>query len=189
MYIELGQIECLNLISVNVGKCADITQDSLLDFCHHQAQSLQELNIDWCRRVMVDNPEKILRLFGYLAKIRLFSMKGISAHKGMRDCFQQIDENLTDLDISCCDVPSQQMLEGLNANKGIVKTLKNLKMSSFSFHSDDFVRLAPNLANLVSIELRSCHDGVTDQTLQVTVSEKIKKSHIKNNQSLHRCWW
>ena len=79
--IELGRVQDLDLVSINVGKCSDINQDSLLDFCQHQGSSLQVLNIDWCRKVMVDNPPKILALFERLAKIKSLSMKGISAPK------------------------------------------------------------------------------------------------------------
>ena len=98
-FLELGRLSNLELKEINVGKCCDITQDALLDFCQNQGQSLKYLNIDWCRRVMVDNPTKILALFEHLNKIQTISMKGISAPKGTKDCFQHMD-SLVALDIS-----------------------------------------------------------------------------------------
>jgi hypothetical protein len=60
--MEIGRIDGLKLQSVNIGKCSDIAQEAFLNFCSKQ-KSIWSINIDHCRRILVDKPATSLSLF------------------------------------------------------------------------------------------------------------------------------
>ena len=94
---EIGSIAGLNLKRISVGKCHDINQASMLQFCREQ-QNIEHLNIDYCRKILVDNPASCLSLFeAWSRKLKHLSMKGLSSPRGMKGCFEQLDhlESLT----------------------------------------------------------------------------------------------
>lgn len=163
---DIGRLNELKLKSVNVGKCSDISQEALLDFCRHQPL-LESLNIDYCRKILVDNPATCLSLFETMsAKLREFSMVGLSAPRGIPSCFEQLD-HLRALNISECDIPSSHVVQGLIANKGVRNSLQVLRMNSFGISSpDSMLTLAPDLISLTRLELKNCHEGLNDSVLQ-----------------------
>ena len=163
---EIGGMDGLDLKSINVGKCLDIGQEAILQFCQRQ-QNLVDINIDYCRKILMDNPATCLSLFGTWSKsLRHLSMKGLSAPREMKNCFQQLDR-LKSLTVAECDIPSTHILEGLQYN---VQHLSFLNMNSLAISCpQSLVDLAPSLSSLSHIELRNEHAGVTDHVLQAII--------------------
>ena len=179
---ELGNLNHLKLISANVGKCSDIGQEAFLRFLEHQPH-VQHLNIDECRKILVDHPEKSLTIFQRMCPdLKTLSMKGLSVPKGMSSCLAQI-ENLKEFDVSFCDIPSQHVLEGLHSNKSVLNSLQILKMNSFAISgSEKFADLAYHLHSLVKLELKNGHEGVTDKVLTSIIStcHQLEELNLSN---------
>ena len=165
---ELGQTANLSVQSLNIGRCLDISTDSLLEFCRNQPK-LRKLGIDGCRRVLADNTNSRLALFETLSSsLQFLSMKGLSCPRGLEESFQLIDK-LTYLDASECDIPSNHLFNGLYNNKG-VGNFKVLILNSFGISvSDTFLGVIPNLKHLTTLELRNGHEGVTDIVVQAII--------------------
>ena len=163
---EIGGMDGLNLKSINIGKCLDISQEAILQFCQRQL-NLVDINIDYCRKILMDNPAIGLSLFETWSKsLRHLSMKGLSAPRGMNDCFQQLDR-LRSLTVAECDIPSRHILQGLQYN---VQHLSFLNMNSLGISCpQSLVDLVPSLSSLSHIELRNEHAGVTDHVLQAII--------------------
>ena len=159
------------------GRCLDVGLEALLQFCRNQ-QNIEVLNIDYCRKILVDNPATCLSLFEALSKnLKSLSMKGLSSPRGMKDCFEQLDY-LQSLILAECDIPSRHVFAGLLANRGIRENLSYLNLNSLGIGSpENFIELLPTLTNLTHLEMRNEHAGVTDHAFQA-IASNCKKLNV-----------
>lgn len=174
---RLSQVPGLNITDLNIGRCLGVSQDAILDFCNTQ-KNITRLNMDFCRRILVDYPQKSLTLFQSLWKLTHLSMKGLSMPKGFSECIAQLDY-LTELDLSDADIPDSHVANGI---KNAKFNLEKLTMINYVFNPESLILMLPRLSNLSELNLNFCACAVTDSSLQAITRtlRKLRKLHLNN---------
>ncbi len=160
---ELSAVEGLSLISLNLARCTMISQESVLDLARRQ-KSLEELNLNFCRRVFTDYPATVLSIFQELENIRHLSFMGLTFPPVLSEGLAQL-EKLRSLDCSMLDVPSKYLAAGLQSSDSR-NHLTSLRLVNFSCSDTVLKELLHPLTHLITLDVTNCQEGMSDMVLQ-----------------------
>ncbi len=178
---DMARVEGLALEEVNLGRCSAVSQESVLDLARANAGSLRALNLDYCRRVLMDYPATSLSIFQEMAEVRRLSLRGNTVPVILGSCLAQLDR-LEELDCSELDSLGRYLCEGLGAaGGGGGKTLRRLYMRSFGCSPDVVIRLCSALTNLTVLDLSNCQEGVTNAALQAVIGSMRGLEELRLN--------
>ena len=119
---DMAKVENLQLTHLNLGMCSSVSQEAMVDIARSNGKSLRLLNIDRCRRVLMDYPATSLSLFQDLTDLRSLSLRTLTVPSILEDCLVQTDK-LEELDCSELDCPGRHLCEGL-ASSGSQTSLR-----------------------------------------------------------------
>ena len=165
---DMVKLEGLSLLSLDLGRCSMVSQESILDLARSQ-KNLRELNLDYCRRVFMDYPATSLSILQEREKsIKLLSLKGLSIPSIFESCLATT-ENLQELNCSEIDCPGIYLTSGLAASKSRF-SLRKFNLHSFGCSPENMSGLVSLLPNIRVLDLGNCQEGVTDSVLQAIIA-------------------
>lgn len=170
----LSEIEGLELESLHVHSCDQLTNTGILALCTHQT-TLKELHIGLCTRV---TDQSLVHICTNLVNLEFLNIQRCRAVTDLGVAELSKLKKLKSLNISQCELITKEGLEkGLCTE--VNNTLIELDVHSLNLDEAALIMLSEKLPKLEYLDISYCFHAVTDVSIQIILKNQNKLHTLK----------
>lgn len=165
---SLSEIENLQLLSLEVHHCDQLTNTGFLALTVHQT-TLRELDVSLCTRV---TDITLVHICNNLVNLEYLNIQRCRAVTDLGITELQKLKKLRSLNISECELITKEGLQkGIFAEQNEI--LEELDVHSLNLDQAAIIMLSETLPNLRSLDISYCFNAVTDVSIQVIFKNQV----------------
>ncbi|CAB3240709.1 unnamed protein product [Arctia plantaginis] len=171
---SLSEIDNLQLESLEVHSCDQLTNTGLLALTNHQS-SLRELDIGLCTRV---TDQSLVHICKNLVNLEYLNIQRCRAVTDLGITELHKLKKLRSLNISQCELLTKEGVKnGICAEEN--NTLEELDINSLNIDQSGLIMISEQLPKLRILNLSYCFNAVTDTSIQVIFKNQLYLQVLK----------